>query len=105
MLLNLLAFLSVKHILIKVPSYIWYSLDVFNYLTKYFPFNLKKTHTQMQLGEIFYKINMHLAPYSLLLYTELSLQLVGTLHTDEMKQLQRGMPIWPFTSTFWLIQT
>lgn len=37
MLLNLLAFLSGKHILIKDPSYIWYSLDVSNYLTKYFP--------------------------------------------------------------------
>lgn len=47
-----------------------------------------------------YKINMHLAPYSQLLYMEFSLQLVGTLHTDEMRHLQRGMPIWPFTSTF-----
>lgn len=46
------------------------------------------------------KINMHLAPYSLLLYAVFLLQLVGALHTDEMNQLQRGMPICPFTFTF-----
>lgn len=49
---------------------------------------------------MFSKINMHLAAYSLLLHLEFSLQLAGTLHTDEMRQLQRGMPIWPFTSAF-----
>lgn len=46
------------------------------------------------------KINMHLAPYSLFLYVVFLLQVVGALHTDEMNQLQRGMPICPFTFTF-----
>ena len=45
MLSNLQVFLSVKHILIRDPSYIWFSLAVLNYLTKHFSLQLKHIHT------------------------------------------------------------
>lgn len=45
MLSKLQAFLSVKHILIRDPSFVWRSLDVLNYLSKLFSLQFKHTHT------------------------------------------------------------